>query len=297
MYEDMQVNSQAPNPFTGLPETRRTNAAESEIMGAELEILTRPIQGLQLNLTVGYLDATFTKYTDAPDPDSPGAFIDHNPGPPVTAADQQILIAVGVPVAQARPGLVAECQYGRDRFRSSPALQSRRRRRLAEKLISGDFLKGSILNEQSPPPAAAISGNKAALRRVDVQQLLIAESWRIAAEVSSPGDPVEAGLQVALALQANRVRAAVLVHIQETRHTSRVQLDRLARFKRPAFGVRVGVIPAVDHKIDRPVAVQIDRAAGLPAADLSSGKRGERGKSRPVLLHGPGPFLDSGDQR
>ncbi len=55
-YDDIQLL--ALNPQTALFETR--NAGEAEILGAEVELLASPADGLVLNLGIGWLDAEYT---------------------------------------------------------------------------------------------------------------------------------------------------------------------------------------------------------------------------------------------
>jgi iron complex outermembrane receptor protein len=67
-YQDFQarVSNLTTDPGTGLPSIELTvlNAGQLEISGAELELAFRPIDGLQLDAQIGYLDAQYGEFQD-----------------------------------------------------------------------------------------------------------------------------------------------------------------------------------------------------------------------------------------
>ena len=56
-YEDLQISTLVPLCCVVI-----SNAATARIEGAELEFIVRPVEGLQIDGSYGYLDATFTNY-------------------------------------------------------------------------------------------------------------------------------------------------------------------------------------------------------------------------------------------
>jgi len=71
-YENLQVSRIIDTPSG--PQTLISNAAESEIKGIDIEILTRPIEPLELSLSYGYLDASYDNYEFTLDPGNPLTF-------------------------------------------------------------------------------------------------------------------------------------------------------------------------------------------------------------------------------
>lgn len=65
-YTDLQVTQYAGAAALGTI----VNAADAEIKGAELDLILAPVAGLELNLGVSYLDASFEKFITV-DPDNP----------------------------------------------------------------------------------------------------------------------------------------------------------------------------------------------------------------------------------
>ena len=63
-YDDIQV-IQTVN-VSGFDATTIDNAASARSLGAELEVAALPVEGLQLNLAYGFVDARFPDYEDAP---------------------------------------------------------------------------------------------------------------------------------------------------------------------------------------------------------------------------------------
>ena len=63
-YNDQQVQSAIFDPGTGAIVGRIVNAPKSEIYGAELELLWRPIHWLTIGQTLGYKQGEFKKFTD-----------------------------------------------------------------------------------------------------------------------------------------------------------------------------------------------------------------------------------------
>ncbi len=62
-YKDLQVNQLL--LVGGIPQFQTSNAAKAESKGVELELTARPVQGLDLAASYGYLDATFDDYQNA----------------------------------------------------------------------------------------------------------------------------------------------------------------------------------------------------------------------------------------
>lgn len=73
-YNDIQVNQilAEPDPVTGSP-TTVGNAASAEVKGLEIEVLTQPIERLQLRVYASFLDARYKNYI------SPNTEVDGNP--------------------------------------------------------------------------------------------------------------------------------------------------------------------------------------------------------------------------
>ena len=70
LYDDIQVNTlQVEEDDMGDVVARRLtlNAAKATTKGAELELVLRPVEGLQIRGTVGYVDATYDDFPDAVD--------------------------------------------------------------------------------------------------------------------------------------------------------------------------------------------------------------------------------------
>jgi iron complex outermembrane receptor protein len=67
-YKDFQarVSGTVTDPGTGLPSPELTiiNAGKMEIKGAELELYLTPVQGLQFDTQIGYLDAEYATFAD-----------------------------------------------------------------------------------------------------------------------------------------------------------------------------------------------------------------------------------------
>lgn len=63
-YDDIQVIQRL--NLSGFDATAIDNAASARSLGAELEVAALPVEGLQLNLAYGFVDARFTDYEDAP---------------------------------------------------------------------------------------------------------------------------------------------------------------------------------------------------------------------------------------
>jgi len=69
-YQDLQVFTLIAAGPTFIQVT--DNAAKAEVKGVELELLTRPVAGLELRLGAAWLDASYKDYTDAPQGDLSG---------------------------------------------------------------------------------------------------------------------------------------------------------------------------------------------------------------------------------
>jgi len=61
-YQDLQVTSFGREAETGFFQSLFTNAAEAEIQGVELEVAARPVNGLSLQASVGFLDADYEEF-------------------------------------------------------------------------------------------------------------------------------------------------------------------------------------------------------------------------------------------
>ncbi len=61
-YRDLQVTSFGRDPDTGFFESLFTNAAAARIQGVELELAARPVEGLAINGSVGFLDAQYQDF-------------------------------------------------------------------------------------------------------------------------------------------------------------------------------------------------------------------------------------------
>lgn len=70
LYDDIQVTQllDVSDPTSVTPNFVQVtqNAAEATTQGIELEFLTRPVDGLQINGSVGFLDAFYDSFTDTP---------------------------------------------------------------------------------------------------------------------------------------------------------------------------------------------------------------------------------------
>lgn len=73
-YEDLQVFRIEPNA-QGVPTSRITNVGEATSKGIELDIVARPVDGLTLRGSFGYLDARYKDYTQCGQ-DSAGSLTD-----------------------------------------------------------------------------------------------------------------------------------------------------------------------------------------------------------------------------
>ena len=71
-YTDLQLSSFAATPAGGFA-TVFTNAGEAETSGVEIELFAAPSESLQLNLSMGYLDARYEEFTDPTGSDVSGA--------------------------------------------------------------------------------------------------------------------------------------------------------------------------------------------------------------------------------
>ena len=115
------------------------------------------------------------------------------------------------------------------------------------------------------------------------QRLFRGELRRIAAEISPPtdanivqprrDDSFGLRLRAGLAAQTHGVGPAVAVEIDEARLSPRVKLHRLVGFERPAGRIEVLDVLPVDDQIARAVAVEIDRANGLPGRNRNGSRR------------------------
>ena len=61
-YSDLQVTSFGADPGTGVFQSLFTNAAEASIKGFEFELAARPVDGLDLNATLAWLDASYDEF-------------------------------------------------------------------------------------------------------------------------------------------------------------------------------------------------------------------------------------------
>ena len=61
-YEDLQLNGFGQDPTTGQFVSLFTNAAQAKIQGLEFGLNARPLDGLTINATLGYLDAEYDEF-------------------------------------------------------------------------------------------------------------------------------------------------------------------------------------------------------------------------------------------
>ncbi|MCW4463544.1 TonB-dependent receptor [Sphingomonas sp. BT-65] len=61
-YTDMQVTSFGADPATGVFQSLFTNAGRARAYGAELELSARPVRGLTVDASLGYLDARYREF-------------------------------------------------------------------------------------------------------------------------------------------------------------------------------------------------------------------------------------------
>jgi iron complex outermembrane receptor protein len=66
-YSDLQVFQFIPDPTTGVPTSRYSNAGKARVTGLEVEVDARPVDGLALRLATALLDARYTQFEGAPD--------------------------------------------------------------------------------------------------------------------------------------------------------------------------------------------------------------------------------------
>ena len=75
-YDDIQIVALLPSP-PGASAVQNAGSARS--VGSELEVVALPVEGLQLNVAYGFVDAQFTDYEDAPGGDATGERLPNAP--------------------------------------------------------------------------------------------------------------------------------------------------------------------------------------------------------------------------
>lgn len=63
-YKDLQVFRFVPDPTTGVPTAVLDNAASAEVKGVEIEVQTRPVRDLRVELGASFMDATYKKFIE-----------------------------------------------------------------------------------------------------------------------------------------------------------------------------------------------------------------------------------------
>jgi len=106
-YKDLQVNQ-----FSGVSNLV-TNAANSKIDGLEIEMLAKPAEALQTDLSIAYLDATYRDYFthDAADPTGPLIDLSGNRMPKAPKVTVNAGLQYGLPLSTAHLIVRGEARY------------------------------------------------------------------------------------------------------------------------------------------------------------------------------------------
>ncbi len=158
-----------------------------------------------------------------------GPIVDEDARPTVAAANQEIQVAVAVPIARIRPGLITQAQHGRQGLGVVNVLKVVSARVAKET----DPLPMPLRDQQSG--ARTVDGGGHVDRMVHAgidlgKGLGAGEPRRVAAFIATPRHSEIGETRGLAVLQDDRVQPAVTVDVEHAAHVAGVEIDDRVKF-------------------------------------------------------------------